>query len=76
MATKTPAAKRSTTSRTAARRADYGAPVDGFFAKQPAPLRAIVDELRAMIAAAAPDATAALKWGMPFFTRAPPCAAG
>lgn len=43
--------------------------MDGFFAKQPPPLRAIVDELRAMILAAAPDATAVLKWGMPFFTR-------
>lgn len=53
----------------AGRRADYGAPVDGFFAKQPAPLRAIVDELRGLIQKAAPDATASLKWGMPFFTR-------
>jgi len=53
----------------AARRADYGAPVDGFFAKQPPQLRAILDELRALIQAAAPDATATLKWGMPFYTR-------
>jgi hypothetical protein len=66
VATKPPASRRSTT---AGRRADYGAPVDGFFAKQPAPLKAIVDELRAMIMAAAPDATATLKWGMPFFMR-------
>jgi hypothetical protein len=66
MATKAPASKQPTV---AARRADYGAPVDGFFAKQPPPLRALIDELRAMIEAAAPDATAALKWGMPFFTR-------
>ncbi len=53
----------------AARRADYGAPIEGFFAKQPPALRAILDELRGMIAKAAPDASAALKWGMPFFTR-------
>jgi hypothetical protein len=53
----------------AARRADYGAPVDGFFAKQPPPLRAILDHLRSLVEAAAPDATATLKWGMPFFTR-------
>jgi hypothetical protein len=53
----------------AARRVDYGAPVDGFFGKQPAPLRAILDELRAMVARAAPDATASLKWGMPLYTR-------
>lgn len=62
---KKPAAQKAT----APRRADYGAPVDGFFAKQPPALRAILDELRAMIAQAAPDASAALKWGMPFFTR-------
>jgi hypothetical protein len=53
----------------AARRADYGAPVDGFFAKQPPQLRAILDVLRALIEGAAPDAGAAIKWGMPFFTR-------
>lgn len=53
----------------AARRSDYGAPVDGFFAKQSPPLRAIVEELRGLVQEAAPDATAALKWGMPFFTR-------
>lgn len=72
-ATKKPAKpatrKAAATQSVAARRADYGAPIDGFFAKQPAPLRAILDELRGMIQQAAPDATAALKWGMPFFTR-------
>lgn len=61
--------KKSNKPAVAGRRADYGAPVDGFFAKQPAPLRAILDELRGLIQAAAPDATATLKWGMPFFTR-------
>jgi hypothetical protein len=49
-------------------RADYGAPIDGFIAKQPAELRAILEELRALILAAAPGAEAALKWGMPFFS--------
>jgi hypothetical protein len=66
-ATKAAAAKPART--VAARRADYGAPIDGFFAKQPPQLRAILDELRALIAAAAPDAGATLKWGMPFYTR-------
>lgn len=51
-----------------ARRADFGAPIDGFFARQPAPQRAILDALRAMIEEAAPDATASIKWGMPFFS--------
>ena len=71
-ATKKAAPKKAAPTRSpavAARRADYGAPVDGFFAKQPAQLRAILDELRALIEDAAPDATAALKWGMPFYTR-------
>ena len=49
-------------------RKDLGAPVDGFFARQPRQLRAILDQLRAMIAEAAPEATAAIKWGMPFYT--------
>lgn len=49
-------------------RKDLGAPVDGFFAKQPPQLRAILDQLRALIAEAAPEATAATKWGMPFYS--------
>ena len=49
-------------------RADLGAPVDGFFAKQPPQLRAILDELRKLVDEAAPDATSSLKWGMPFYT--------
>ena len=49
-------------------RADFGRPIDGFLAKQPPQLRAIVDELRAMIEEAAPTAQALLKWGMPFFS--------
>jgi hypothetical protein len=49
-------------------RKDLGAPVDGFFAKQPPHLRPILDQLRAMIAEAAPEATATTKWGMPFYS--------
>ena len=49
-------------------RADFGAPIDGFFAKQPAPMRAILDSLRKLIEQTAPDAEASLKWGMPFYT--------
>jgi hypothetical protein len=48
-------------------RADLGAPVAGFFAKQPPALRPILDELRAMVSKAAPDARSEIKWGMPFF---------
>jgi hypothetical protein len=49
-------------------RADFGAPIDGFFAKQPASLRPVLDDLRKMVEAAAPDAESSIKWGMPFFT--------
>lgn len=51
----------------AARRADYGEPVDAFFAKQRSPLREILEALRALVEEAAPDATSSLKWGMPFY---------
>lgn len=51
-----------------AKRADLGAPVDGFFAKQPPALRPILDELRAMVGDAAPEATSQIKWGMPFYS--------
>ena len=49
-------------------RADLGAPIDGFFARQPPELRAILEALRAEVARAAPTAVGAIKWGMPFFT--------
>jgi hypothetical protein len=55
-------------SQRASSRADYGAPIDGFFAKQPQPLRAILDELRKMVEKALPDATSSLKWGMPCYS--------
>ena len=60
-------ARKPVASRTAPRRADLGAPIDGFFARQPPSLRAILVELRALVEAAAPEATASIKWGMPFF---------
>jgi hypothetical protein len=49
-------------------RADFGAPIDGFFEKQPAHLRSILEELRAMIEREAPEAESSIKWGMPFFS--------
>jgi hypothetical protein len=50
-----------------ARRADFGAPTDGFFARQPPHLRAVLETLRQLVEEAAPDATASLKWGMPVY---------
>jgi hypothetical protein len=49
-------------------RADLGAPIEGFFAKQPPELRAILELLRAEVERAAPEAVGAIKWGMPFYT--------
>jgi hypothetical protein len=54
--------------RTAMRRADLGAPVDGYFRKQAAAKRAILDELRAAVDRVGPDAAGAIKWGIPFYT--------
>jgi hypothetical protein len=51
-----------------ARRADFGAPIDGFFSKQPPHLRVILEALRALVEQTAPDAIGAIKWGMPFYT--------
>jgi hypothetical protein len=66
-AAKGAAAKRPPPPRKPAPRADLGAPVDGFFARQPAPLRPILDELRRLVLEVAPEATSQLKWGMPFY---------
>lgn len=65
-APKKPASKKAAP-RKPAPRADLGAPTDGFFAKQPPALRPILDALRALVEAAAPEATSSLKWGMPFY---------
>jgi hypothetical protein len=60
-------AKKAATRAPVARRADFGGPIDGFFTKQPEHLREVLETLRKLVMAAAPDATATLKWGMPFF---------
>jgi hypothetical protein len=70
-AAKTTKAKAATTSPADAKwakRADLGAPVDGFFARQPPEQRAILEALRAEIERAAPEVVGAIKWGMPFYT--------
>jgi len=52
----------------AAPRADFGKPIDDFFKQQPASLRPILEALRALVEAVAPDAQSSIKWGMPFFS--------
>jgi hypothetical protein len=53
------------------RRADFGAPIDAFFDKHPPNLRAVLVALRKLAEEAAPDATASIKWGMPFYSIGP-----
>jgi hypothetical protein len=54
-------------SRVFARRADLGAPIDGFFRKQPPHLLPVLEELRAIVTEVVPDASSSIKWGMPFY---------
>jgi hypothetical protein len=63
-----PAAKKRAAPKRPARRADFGAPIESFFIKQPPQLRAILEVLRELVSEVAPDAEASLKWGMPFYT--------
>jgi len=64
---KTPAPAKAPAAKWGAR-ADLGKPVDGFFARQPPELRAILEALRVEVERAAPGAVGAIKWGMPFYT--------
>jgi hypothetical protein len=52
----------------ALQRSDLGAPIDGFFKKQPQSLRSVLAELRKIIESEVPDAESSIKWGNPFFT--------
>lgn len=68
------AAKKAPAKKTAARKApmaprreDFGAGIETFLAKQSGPILALVNELRAVVEKAAPDAVPALKWGMPMY---------
>lgn len=62
-----PRAKKPAAQRTPAARADFGKPITNFFARQPARLRPVLQELRVLVEESAPDATASIKWGMPFY---------
>ena len=71
-AKKPPAAARKKAAPAVARkpapRADYGAPIDGFFARQPQHLRPILEALRALVEEVVPEAASSIKWGMPMYT--------
>jgi hypothetical protein len=50
-------------------RADYGSPIEPYFARpRPPPLREILDALRELVEEAVPDAEASIKWGSPCYT--------
>jgi len=67
-AAKKPAATKKAAPAKAAPRADFGAPIDSFFAKQRPHLRAILEELSRLVEEAAPEASSSIKWGMPVYT--------
>ena len=46
-----------------------GASVEGYFADQPPDKRALLERLRALVAKGVPDASASIKWGVPFYQR-------
>ena len=48
---------------------DPGGSVDGYFARQPAEKRALLEKLRALVMKGVPDAKSLIKWGVPFFQR-------
>ena len=60
-------ARKAAPKKHAMQRADYAKPVTAFFAKAPAATRPILVALRELVEAAAPDATASLRWGMPVY---------
>jgi hypothetical protein len=41
---------------------------DGYFAQQSSDKRVLLERLRALVVKAVPDATVAIKWGVPFYT--------
>ena len=49
-------------------RADYGAPIDGYFEKLTPDQRAPLEKLRSIVEATVPSAESSLKWGAPFYT--------
>jgi hypothetical protein len=53
----------------AAKRDDFGASTDRYFAEQAPEKRALLDDLRALVMKGVPDAQSSLKWGVPFYQR-------
>jgi hypothetical protein len=74
MATRKPTAKKTARKKTApaktmSKRDALGASTDSYFTQQPAEKRALLEKLRALVMKGVPDATASIKWGVPFYQR-------
>ena len=52
-----------------AKTADKKDPVKTYIAEQPPDKRALLEKLRAIVDKTVPDATTAIKWGVPFYLR-------
>jgi hypothetical protein len=70
---KTTARKKTTPTKSApkmaAKRDDFGASTDHYFAQQAPEKRALLEELRAQVKKGVPDARSSIKWGVPFYER-------
>jgi hypothetical protein len=53
----------------AAKRDDFGASTDHYFAQQAPEKRALLEELRALVKRGVPDAQSSIKWGVPVYQR-------
>jgi hypothetical protein len=78
MAARKPTAKKTTPKKLApgktapqngSRRDDLGASADAYFKQQPPEKRVLLEKLRALVRQGVPDATASIKWGVPFYQR-------
>jgi hypothetical protein len=73
MAARKPNTKKTAPKKTApkmmSKRDDFGASAEKYFAQQPAEKRALLEKLRALVRKGVPDATATIKWGVPFYQR-------
>jgi hypothetical protein len=61
------AIKRSAPVKVMAKRKDFGAPVDRYFAQQAPEKRALLEKLRALVSKGLPNADATIKWGVPIY---------
>jgi hypothetical protein len=74
MATRKPTAKKTARKKAAppktmSKRDDLGASTNSYFTQQPAEKRVLLEKLRALVVKGVPDATASIKWGVPFYQR-------